>query len=171
MTATAEPLRFARVGTGPRLPVPGERSVPRESWQDEVAGLLWFTLRRLTPPALVCHLAVSVRAGAVAVEPDLAVLRRELVGAPGQAVAPDAVVLAVDLSSPGCVSSPDHARYAAARLPRLWWVENHDGRPVVHAFAHDPETGAYAPHGVFRDAIETDRPFPMSFPLTEITPR
>ncbi|MER5565325.1 hypothetical protein ABT083_03815 [Streptomyces goshikiensis] len=45
-----------------------------------------------------------------------------------------------------------------------------DGAPVVHVYELDEPTGAYAPAGIFRGALQRPVPFEVSLDLDKLTP-
>lgn len=62
-------------------------------------------------------------------------------------------------------------KYARARIPHCWRVENRDGRAVVYVFELEPSTGAYTSTGIFHDRMKVSVPFTVDLDLTAITSR
>ncbi|NBM15680.1 Uma2 family endonuclease [Streptomyces sp. GC420] len=108
-------------------------------------------------------------------EPDVAVVRGDVLEDPEQTRFPaDAVVLAVEVVSPDSVSRDRETKplkYARAKIPHYWRVENEKGRAAVHAFELEPTTGAYTSVGIFRERMKVSVPFPLDLDLTAIRPR
>lgn len=110
-------------------------------------------------------------------EPDVIVVDGEIVRDPGRTRFPAASVrLAVEVVSEESLTRDRETKpvkYARARIPHYWRVENHDGRAVVHVFELEPSTGAYAytSTGIFHDRMKVSVPFPVVLDLTAITAR
>ncbi|MFG3098518.1 Uma2 family endonuclease [Streptomyces sp. NPDC048202] len=107
-------------------------------------------------------------------EPDVVVARAEVV-APEQTRFPaEAVVLAVEVVSEESTSRDRETKpmkYARAKIPHYWRVENERGRAVIHAFELEPTTGTYTSVGIFRDRMKAEAPFPVDLDLTRIKTR
>ncbi|MFG3048950.1 Uma2 family endonuclease [Streptomyces sp. NPDC048241] len=107
-------------------------------------------------------------------EPDVVVARAEVV-APEQTRFPaEAVVLAVEVVSEESTSRDRETKpmkYARAKIPHYWRVENERGRAVIHAFELEPTTGTYTSVGIFRDRMKVEAPFPVDLDLTRIKTR
>jgi Uma2 family endonuclease len=107
-------------------------------------------------------------------EPDVVVVRAEEV-APNETRFPaDVVVLAIEVVSEESVSRDRETKplkYARAKIPHFWRVENENGRAVVHVFELEPTTGTYTSTGIFRERMKLDVPFPMDLDLTGIRTR
>ncbi|MBV1947654.1 Uma2 family endonuclease [Streptomyces sp. BV129] len=107
-------------------------------------------------------------------EPDVVVARADVV-APEQTRFPaEAVVLAVEVVSPDSTSRDRETKpmkYARAKIPHFWRVENERGRAVIHAFELEPTTGTYTSVGIFRDRMKVEAPFPVDLDLTRIKTR
>ncbi|MEU6216656.1 Uma2 family endonuclease [Streptomyces sp. NPDC047022] len=109
-------------------------------------------------------------------EPDVVVVRGDVVEEePEQTRFPaDAVVLAVEVVSAESVSRDRETKplkYARAKIPHYWRVENEKGLAVVHAFELEPTTGAYTSVGIFRERMKVAAPFPVDLDLTRIKAR
>ncbi|MFG3209164.1 Uma2 family endonuclease [Streptomyces tendae] len=108
-------------------------------------------------------------------EPDVLVVREDVVQDPGQTRFPaEAVTLAVEVVCPESVSRDRETKplkYARAGSAHYWRVENEKGLAVVHAFGLEPTTGAYTGVGIFRERMTVSAPFPMDLDLTAIKPR
>lgn len=62
-------------------------------------------------------------------------------------------------------------KYARARIPHYWRVENQDGAAVVYVFELEPATGAYTSTGIFHDRMKVSTPFTVDLDLTAIVSR
>ncbi|MCL3995395.1 Uma2 family endonuclease [Streptomyces lavenduligriseus] len=107
-------------------------------------------------------------------EPDVVVVRAEEV-APNETRFPaDVVVLAIEVVSEESVSLDRETKplkYARAKIPHYWRVENENGRAAVHLFELEPTTGTYTSTGIFRERMKLDVPFSMDLDLTQIKTR
>lgn len=108
-------------------------------------------------------------------EPDVVVVRADVVEDPEQTRFPAAaVVLAIECVSEDSVSRDRETKpikYARAKIPHYWRVENEKGRAAVHAFELEPTTGTYTSVGIFRERMKIDVPFPVDLDLTQIKTR
>ncbi|MEU7055060.1 Uma2 family endonuclease [Streptomyces sp. NPDC046197] len=108
-------------------------------------------------------------------EPDVVVVRGDVVEDPGQTRFPaDAVVLAIEVVSEDSVSrdrETNPLKYARAKIPHYWRVENENGRAAVHTFELEPTTGTYTSTGIHRERMKMDVPFPVDLDLTRIRAR
>ncbi|MGW5124302.1 Uma2 family endonuclease [Streptomyces sp. NPDC004069] len=109
-------------------------------------------------------------------EPDVVVVRGDVVDeVPAQTRFPaEAVILAVEVVSEDSVSRDRETKplkYARAKIPHYWRVENEHGRAAVHAFELEPTTGTYTGVGIFRERMKVDAPFSVDLDLTGIRTR
>ncbi|WP_033309048.1 Uma2 family endonuclease [Streptomyces iakyrus] len=108
-------------------------------------------------------------------EPDVVVVRGDIVEDPDQTRFPaGAVLLAIEVVSEDSVSRDRETKplkYARARIPHYWRVENENGRAAVHVFELEPTTGAYTGINIFRERMKVDVPFPADLDLTQIRAR
>ncbi|MGW6543206.1 Uma2 family endonuclease [Streptomyces massasporeus] len=108
-------------------------------------------------------------------EPDVVVVRADVVEDPGQTRFPaGAVLLAIEVVSEDSVSRDRETKplkYARAKIPHYWRVENENGRAAVHVFELEPTTGAYTGVNIFRERMKVDVPFPADLDLTQIRAR
>ncbi|MGA5036252.1 Uma2 family endonuclease [Streptomyces capoamus] len=108
-------------------------------------------------------------------EPDVVVVHADVVEDPGQTRFPaESVVLAIEVVSEDSVSRDRETKplkYARAKIPHYWRVENEKGRAVVHVFELEPTTGTYTSTGIFRERMKVDAPFPVDLDLTQIRTR
>ncbi|WP_320773597.1 Uma2 family endonuclease [Streptomyces sp. CRN 30] len=108
-------------------------------------------------------------------EPDVLVFQADAYQGPGQTwYGPEDVVIAVEV-----VSKESEARdrevkprkYAQAKIPHYWRVEQNDGLPVVYAYELDPATKSYGLLGIFHNRLKLTVPFPVDIDLTAIDRR
>ncbi|MFI0807279.1 Uma2 family endonuclease [Streptomyces echinatus] len=108
-------------------------------------------------------------------EPDVVVVRADVVEDPYQTRFPaESVILAIEVVSEDSVSRDRETKplkYARAKIPHYWRVENENGRPAVHVFELEPTTGSYTGTGIFRERMKLDVPFPLDLDLTQIKAR
>ncbi|THA73914.1 Uma2 family endonuclease [Streptomyces sp. A0642] len=108
-------------------------------------------------------------------EPDVVVVRADAVESLRQTRFPaSSVLLAIEVVSDESVTRDRETKpvkYARARIPHYWRVENQDGRAVVYVFELEPATGAYTSTGIFHDRMKVSAPFPVDLDLTAIVSR
>ncbi|MEU2908996.1 Uma2 family endonuclease [Streptomyces massasporeus] len=108
-------------------------------------------------------------------EPDVVVVRGDVVEDPDQTRFPSgAVLLAIEVVSEDSVSRDRETKplkYARAKIPHYWRVENENGRAAVHVFELEPTTGTYTGVNIFRERMKVDVPFPADLDLTQIRAR
>ncbi|MEU2750652.1 Uma2 family endonuclease [Streptomyces collinus] len=108
-------------------------------------------------------------------EPDVVVVRGDVVEDPDQTRFPaGAVLLAIEVVSEDSVSRDRETKplkYARAKIPHYWRVENENGRAAVHVFELEPTTGTYTGINIFRERMKVDVPFPADLDLTQIRAR
>ncbi|MEU3217928.1 Uma2 family endonuclease [Streptomyces sp. NPDC006971] len=107
-------------------------------------------------------------------EPDVIVVRADAVESLCQTRFPsESVLLAVEVVSDESLTRDRETKpvkYARAKIPHYWRVENQDDRTVVYVFELEPATGAYTSTGIFHDRMKVSVPFPVDLDLTAITP-
>ncbi len=108
-------------------------------------------------------------------EPDVVVVRADAVESLRQTRFPaSSVLLAIEVVSDESVTRDRETKpvkYARARVPHYWRVENQDGRAVVYVFELEPATGAYTSTGIFHDRMKVSTPFSVDLDLTAIVSR
>ncbi|MGW0554907.1 Uma2 family endonuclease [Streptomyces sp. NPDC002926] len=108
-------------------------------------------------------------------EPDVIVVQGDVVKDRTQTRFPaESVVLAIEVVSTESVTRDRETKpvkYARAKIPHYWRVEDVDGRAVVYVFELEPATGAYTSTGIFHDRMKVSVPFPVDLDLTQIKPR
>ncbi|MEU9315283.1 Uma2 family endonuclease [Streptomyces sp. NPDC048295] len=108
-------------------------------------------------------------------EPDVVVVRADVVEGLRQTRFPaESVQLAIEVVSDESLTRDRETKpvkYARAKIPHYWRVENHDDRVVVYVFELEPSTGAYTSTGIFHDRMKVSVPFPVDLDLTAITAR
>ncbi|MER6114412.1 Uma2 family endonuclease [Streptomyces sp. NPDC001743] len=108
-------------------------------------------------------------------EPDVVVVRADAVESLRQTRFPaSSVLLAIEVVSDESVTRDRETKpvkYARARVPHYWRVENQDGRAVVYVFELEPATGAYTSTGIFHDRMKISAPFPVDLDLSAIVSR
>lgn len=108
-------------------------------------------------------------------EPDVFVVRGEAIEESDQTRFPaKSVMLAIEVVSTDSVTRDRETKpvkYARAKIPHYWRVEDNDGQAVVYVFELEPTTGAYTSTGIFHDRMKVSVPFPVDLDLTQIKPR
>jgi Uma2 family endonuclease len=108
-------------------------------------------------------------------EPDVTVVQGDSVEDASQTRFPaESVLLAIEVVSPDSIArdrDAKPAKYARAKIPHYWRVENNEGRAVVYVFELEPATGQYTSTGIFHDRMKVSVPFPIDLDLTQIRPR
>lgn len=108
-------------------------------------------------------------------EPDVVVVRADAVESLRQTRFPaSSVLLAIEVVSDESVTRDRETKpvkYARAKIPHYWRVENQDGRAVVYVFELEPATGAYTSTGIFHDRMKVSAPFTVDLDLTPIVSR
>ncbi|MGW1180551.1 Uma2 family endonuclease [Streptomyces drozdowiczii] len=108
-------------------------------------------------------------------EPDVVVVRADAVESLRQTRFPaSSVLLAIEVVSDDSVTRDRETKpvkYARAKIPHYWRVEDQDGRTVVYVFELKPATGAYTSTGIFHDRMKVSVPFPIDLDLSAIAPR
>ncbi|MFE0421636.1 Uma2 family endonuclease [Streptomyces sp. NPDC058953] len=104
-------------------------------------------------------------------EPDISVVRADALTSVDQTSFRAAdVVLAVEVVSPeseGRDRETKPQKYAKAGIPHFWRVERvgDEGRPVVHVYVLDEQTGAYAHAGLHQDRLKVSLPYEVDIDL------
>ncbi|MFF0060032.1 Uma2 family endonuclease [Streptomyces sp. NPDC005279] len=108
-------------------------------------------------------------------EPDVFVVRGEAIEESDQTRFPaESVMLAIEVVSTDSVTRDRETKpvkYARAKIPHYWRVEDNEGQAVVYVFELEPATGAYTSTGIFHDRMKVSVPFPVDLDLTQIKPR
>ncbi|MEU1486672.1 Uma2 family endonuclease [Streptomyces sp. NPDC005752] len=108
-------------------------------------------------------------------EPDVVVVHADAVESLRQTRFPaNSVLLAIEVVSDESVTRDRETKpvkYARARIPHFWRVENQDGRAVAYVFELEPATGAYTSTGIFHDRMKVSTPFPVDLDLNAIVTR
>lgn len=106
-----------------------------------------------------------------AVIPDLVAITAEAAARNAEWLAPDEVVLAVEIVSPTSLSIDrvlKPALYASAGIGGYWRIEPTENYRL-HAYALGPR-GVYAEAGEFDDVLRSDQPWPLDVDLNAVKP-
>jgi Uma2 family endonuclease len=140
-----------------------------------LAGNLYYLLQQQCPDELDVTQRVEVRIdkrrGLV---PDVLVATLAAVARDGDSLAPDEVLLVIEVVGPG--SDPtdrvvNPALYAKAGIPSFWRVDTENDEIVIEAYRLDDTGEMYVPAGRFADIVKVDRPWPIRLHVADITPR
>ncbi|MFJ9949278.1 Uma2 family endonuclease [Kitasatospora sp. NPDC091207] len=89
-----------------------------------------------------------------------------------ECTAPESVVLAVEVVSPGSRAADRFRKpgqYAEAGIPHFWRVERGvDDLPIVHEFHRDEEKGVYLPVAQHEGVLRTSVPYPVEIDLAAV---
>ncbi|MER5944827.1 Uma2 family endonuclease [Streptomyces sp. NPDC001904] len=103
-------------------------------------------------------------------EPDLMLVPDEAFTGPSQTwYSPSDILLAVEIVSPHSEERDREIKprkYAGARIPHFWRVEENGGLPVVYVYELDPATNSYAVTGIHHDRLKVTVPFTLDIDLT-----
>lgn len=127
------------------------RMPPHRSWHSRLAGNLTFALRQTAPEGFETEREMTVRLDKKSrPEPDILV-----------------TTAAYD---PDRTWSLKPFKYAQARIPHLWRVEDEAGTPTVHTYELDTMTGTYVATGIHRERLKAAVPFPTDIDLKILVP-
>jgi Uma2 family endonuclease len=146
---------------------------PQRNFHMRILRLLEHGLLRCVPEGLLVVREMSVLIGPKQrPAPDVFVASAEADVGDDQSCYPaEDVVLAVEVVAPDS-EERDRKRkpllYAEAGIEHFWRVEKEGGRIVVYTFRLDPETGAYAATGVFRERVKLSAPFDIDIELPAV---
>ncbi len=139
-----------------------------------VAGRLMVALDETCPPDNVVTQNVDVTFSKLrSFAPDVLVITAAAARRAERPFMSHEVVLAVEIVSPTSVGMDRVAKpafYAGAGIPFYWRIEA-DGGIVLHTYKIDPINEVYQPTGTFSDVIETSEPWPITIPVSRLTPR
>jgi Uma2 family endonuclease len=147
---------------------------PQRKWHRQAISLLHQELDRQAPTHLRADREMAVRlSNRQMPEPDVLVVSTEAFDRddPSTYYFAEDLVLAVEVVSPDSEERDREvkpARYARARIPYYWRVEQRDGETVVYAYELDPATNGYGPVGIFHTRLKTAVPFPIDIALTGV---
>lgn len=146
---------------------------PQRWWHGEVVTDLTLALRAQAPDGFRVGREMTIRLDVRnRPEPDLVVTTAPY--DPDRTwFAPEDVKLVVEVVSPESAHRDRTVKlrkYAEAGIPHYWCIEDEDGAAVVHVYELDEPTGAYAPAGIFRKALQRPVPFEIGIDLDKLTP-
>ncbi len=146
---------------------------PQRSWHGRLVTALTNTLMTQAPAGFEVEREMTIRLAARnRPEPDL--LLTNLPYDPDRTwYAPEDVKLVVETVSPESAHRDRTVKlrkYAEAGIPHYWCIEDEDGAAVAHVYELDEPTGAYAPTGIFRPALQRPVPFEVGLDLDKLTP-
>ncbi|WP_370268787.1 Uma2 family endonuclease [Streptomyces sp. V4I8] len=148
------------------------RMSPQRSWTSRLVGKLTFALRQAAPEGFETEREMTVRLDKKSrPEPDILVTTAAY--DPDRTwYAPADVALVIEVVSE---ESADRDRslkpfkYAQARIPHFWRVED-EGGPTVHIYELDTMTSTYVATGIHRDRLKAAVPFPTDLDLKNLVP-
>ncbi|MFD7919140.1 Uma2 family endonuclease [Streptomyces sp. NPDC059740] len=146
---------------------------PQRSWHSRLVENLTFVLRQAAPEGFEAEREMTVRLDRKSrPEPDVLVATAPF--EPERTwYAPEDVALVVEVVSEESAHrdrSLKPFKYAQARIPHFWRVEDESGAPVVHTYELDAMTCSYVPTGIHRGRLVTAVPFPLDVALASLVP-
>ncbi|WP_233103116.1 Uma2 family endonuclease [Streptomyces flavofungini] len=146
---------------------------PQRSWHSRLVENLTFALRQTAPAGSETEREMTIRLDRRSrPEPDILVTTASY--DPDRTwYAPEDVTLVIEVVSE---ESADRDRslkpfkYAQAKIPHFWRVEDEAGSPSVHTYELDDMTSAYVATGIHRDRLRTAVPFPVDIDLDSLVP-
>ncbi|MEU2131848.1 Uma2 family endonuclease [Streptomyces sp. NPDC018352] len=146
---------------------------PQRSWHSRLVENLTFTLRQAAPAGFETEREMTIRLDKKSrPEPDTLVTTTPY--DPDRTwYAPEDVALVIEVVSE---ESADRDRslkpfkYAQAKIPHFWRIEDEAGVPAVHTYELDGMTGTYVATGIHRGRLKVSVPFPVDIELDSLVP-
>ncbi|MEU1018445.1 Uma2 family endonuclease [Streptomyces sp. NPDC005900] len=146
---------------------------PQRSWHARLVENLTFALRQAAPVGFDAEREMTVRLDKKSrPEPDILVTTAPY--DPDRTwYAPEDVALVIEVVSE---ESADRDRslkpfkYAQARIPHFWRVEDESGAPTVHTYELDTMTSTYVATGIHRNRLKVSVPIPLDIDLDGLVP-
>ncbi|MGW3634553.1 Uma2 family endonuclease [Streptomyces sp. NPDC005122] len=147
---------------------------PQRSWHSRVVENVTVALRRQAPEGFDVDREMTVKLDKISrPEPDVLAVRVPF--EPDRTrYLPEEVSLVVEVvsaESAGRDRVLKPFKYAQARIPFYWRVEDEKGLPVVHTYELDETTGAYVATGIHRERLTVSVPYDITIDLTSLVPR
>jgi Uma2 family endonuclease len=136
----------------------------------QVSTLLWLWFRQHAPWDLVPSVATGVLIdGVQTFEPDVLLLRREMLNPQSHYATAEQVVLVVEVVSPSTrrrdrLEKP--AGYAAAGVPHFWRIE----QDPLHVYAYELVDGGYELAAESAEELVLEKPFEIRLRVRDLTP-
>jgi Uma2 family endonuclease len=147
--------------------------LPQRSWRSRLVENLTFVLRQAAPAGFEVEREMTVRLDRKSrPEPDILITTaaydpdRTWYGPEDVAV----VIEVVSEESADRDRSLKPFKYAQARIPFFWRVEDEEGAARVHTYELDTMTNSYAPTGIHRGRLKAASPFSLDVDLTALVP-
>jgi Uma2 family endonuclease len=146
---------------------------PQRRFHERVISALRTLLNAQGPADLVAVTQMDVKLGKrMRPRPDVLVVTETAADDQDRTYyLPDEVRLVIEVVSPESedrdrLTKPQ--RYAQARIPHFWRVEENDGKPVVYVYELDPASNAYAVTGIHHSRLALSVPFPIDIDLANL---
>jgi Uma2 family endonuclease len=147
--------------------------LPQRSWRSRLVENLTFVLRQAAPAGFEVEREMTVRLDRKSrPEPDILITTaaydpdRTWYGPEDVAV----VIEVVSEESADRDRSLKPFKYAQARIPFFWRVEDEEGAARVHTYELDTMTNSYVPTGIHRGRLKAASPFSLDVDLTALVP-
>ncbi|WP_368077435.1 Uma2 family endonuclease [Actinomadura sp. WMMB 499] len=148
---------------------------PQTVWHAWAIMHIVHELSRQAPPELEAVNEMTVRLSQrQAPEPDVSVIRAEVLDLDRTHFESEDVVLAVEAVSPDSVERDREIkprRYAAAGIRHYWRMEKDGDRTVVYVYVLDPVDDAYHLTGIHHGTLKVAVPFEIEIDLNAIDRR
>ncbi|MFI0728371.1 Uma2 family endonuclease [Streptomyces sp. NPDC021225] len=146
---------------------------PRRSRHSRLVENLTFALRQAAPAGLETEREMTIRLDKKSrPEPDILVTTASY--DPDRTwYAPEEIALVIEVVSE---ESADRDRslkpfkYAQAKIPHFWRIEDEAGAPTVHTYELDDMTSTYVATGIHRDHLKATVPFSLDIDLKSLVP-
>ncbi|MER7790965.1 Uma2 family endonuclease [Streptomyces sp. NPDC097640] len=146
---------------------------PQRSWHSRLVENLTFALRQAAPAGFDTEREMTIRLDKKSrPEPDILVTTASY--DPDRTwYAPEEITLVIEVVSE---ESADRDRslkpfkYAQAKIPHFWRIEDEAGAPTVHTYELDGMTSTYVATGIHRDRLKATVPFSLDIDLKSLVP-
>ncbi|WP_419184511.1 Uma2 family endonuclease [Streptomyces coelicoflavus] len=149
------------------------RMSPQRSWHARLVENLTSALRQAAPDGFDAEREMTVRLDKKSrPEPDI-LLTTASYDPDRTWYAPEDVALVIEVVSE---ESADRDRslkpfkYAQARIPHFWRVEDEAGTPTVHTYELDVMTSSYVATGIHRNRLKVSVPILLDIGLDSLVP-
>ncbi|WP_420719128.1 Uma2 family endonuclease [Streptomyces sp. WM6386] len=144
---------------------------PQRLWHSRLVQKLTLALEQAAPDGIEVAREMTVRLDNKS-RPEPDVLVTTAAYDPDRTwYAPQDVALVIEVVSEESADrdrSMKPVKYAQARIPHFWRVEDEAGAPVVHTYELDTMTSTYVPTGIHRGRLAVTVPFSLDIDLKNL---